>query len=246
MGQEALSSVYDELWGEEDLNVPINKSFFYRLYRRVVAEVEKRGIDAVLEVGCGAGSLAELLLTRTKVQYRGFDFSPVGVRRAAQRIGRRDLFFVSDAKEPSSYQWPHTGIVCTEVLEHIAADLDVVSLWRPGTQCICSVPNFAYPTHVRHFRHEDEILARYGKLFDIDMIVRVPKPVFTGNTLREYLRKVRWAREQPKKMFGLLGINTFDWYSGWFLFAGTRTHDMARAQATSSKREPVGDAYEQN
>lgn len=231
MGQEAPSSVYDEMHGEEDINIPINKSFFYRLYQDVVAEVERRAINSVLEVGCGAGALAELLLTRTKAQYRGFDFSPVGVRRAALRNGRRDLFFVSDAREPSSYLSPYTGILCTEVLEHITGDLDVVSLWRPGTQCICSVPNFAYPTHVRHFRHEDEVRARYGKLIDIDMIVRVPKPVYTGNTLREYLRKVRWAREQPKKMLGLLGINTFEWYSGWFLFAGTRNHEMARAQA---------------
>lgn len=231
MGQEAASSVYDEMHSEEDIKIPIKKSFFYRLYRRVVAEVERRGIDSVLEVGCGAGSLAELLLAETKVQYRGFDFSPMGVHRAAQRNGRRDLFFVSDARDPASYQSPYTGIVCTEVLEHITFDLDVVSLWKPGTQCICSVPNFAYPTHVRHFCHEDEVRARYGKLIDIDSVVRVPKPVYTGNTLREYLRKVRWAREQPKKMLGLLGVNTFEWYSGWFLFSGTKNHETVRMKA---------------
>ncbi len=224
---EAPSSVYDEMHGVENVGTPVRKTFFYRLYSRVVAEVERRRIDSVLEVGCGSGGLAQLLIATNSTQYRGFDFSVVGVRRAAQRCGDPLKFFVGDARDPASYGSNYTGIVCTEVLEHISADLDVVSLWRPGTQCVCSVPNFPYPTHVRYFRYESEIRARYGDLIAIDRIVRVPKPVFAGNTLREYLRKVRWARSQPKKMLGLLGINTFDWYSGWFLFSGTRTLESA-------------------
>lgn len=222
MGQEANSSVYDALHSEDALDLPLHKSFYYALYCNVVAEVQKRGLTSVLEVGCGTGSLAQLLMTRTTAQYRGFDFSAVGVRAAATRTGRADAFFVGDGLDPQSYSHPYTGVVCTEVLEHITRDLDVVSLWKPGTQCICSVPNFDYPTHVRHFRHEDEVRARYGDLIAIDKIARVARPIFAGNTLREYLRKVRWAREQPKKMLGLLGINTFDWYAGWFVFSGPR------------------------
>jgi len=230
---EAPPSVYDEMHAGENVGAPIAKSFFYRLYGRVVDEVKSRRIDSVLEVGCGSGGLAQLLIAANLGQYRGFDFSPTGVRRAAERCGDASRFFVSDARDPASYELNYTGIICTEVLEHISADLDVVSLWRPGTQCVCSVPNFPYPTHVRHFRHESEVQARYGALISIDRIVRVPKPVFAGNSLREYLRKVRWARNQPKKMFGLLGINTFDWYSGWFLFSGTRTQETRPILSTT-------------
>ena len=233
---EAGASVYDEMHGEEDINIPIEKTFFHRLLRRVVEEVARRQIDSVLEVGCGSGGVAELLLRHTNVHYHGFDFSAVGVRQAARRTGRRELFYEGDARDPASYRFPYSGVVSTEVLEHITADLDVISLWKPGTQCICSVPNFAYPTHVRHFRHEDQLRARYGALIDIDMVLRVPKPVYTGTTLREYLRKVRWAREQPKKMLGLLGINTFDWYSGWFLFAGKRNDKTASHTDVSEPR----------
>src|SRR5262249_39260368 len=113
----------------------------------------------------------------------------------------------------------------------------VVSLWRPGTQCVCSVPNFPYPTHVRHFRHESEVHARYGGLINIDRIVRVPKPVLAGNTVREYLRKVRCARNQPTKMLALLGTKTFEWYSGCFLSSGIRTEKPAH-----SAFEPLGAA----
>lgn len=222
MGQEADASVYDALHNEEDLRLPIHKSFYYALYCYVVEEVQERNIPRVLEVGCGSGALAELLIERTAAEYRGFDFSSAGVQVAVKRTGRTDAFFVADGLDPASYNFPYAGIVCTEVLEHITRDLDVVALWKSGTQCICSVPNFDYPTHVRHFRHEDEVRERYGKLIDIDKIARVARPIIAGKTMREYLRTLRWAREEPKKMLGLLGINTFDWYAGWFVFSGKR------------------------
>lgn len=222
MGQEVGATVYDELHTDDESGVPTEKSIYYPLFRRIADEVERRHIGSVLEVGCGTGRLAEMLMARASVQYLGFDFSPVGTRKAVERTGKPNAFFLADALEAASYEGPYEAVVCTEVLEHIDRDLEVIGLWRAGTHCFCTVPNFDYPTHVRHFRHEDEVRERYGRLIEIDMIERVAKPVRAGLTLREYLRKVRWAREQPKKMLGLLGINTFDWYAGWFVFAGRR------------------------
>jgi 2-polyprenyl-3-methyl-5-hydroxy-6-metoxy-1,4-benzoquinol methylase len=221
MGQEAGADTYDVLHSQAESSVPVRQSYYLPLYRRVVEEVTERSVKSVLEVGCGTGGLAELLMT-TPAEYRGFDFSSVGVQRAGKRTGRPEAFFIGNALDTASYRFPYEAIVCTEVLEHITRDLDVVSLWKPGTWCICSVPNFDYSTHVRFFRREEEVRARYGALIDIETVVRVAKPPFTGNTLREYLRRVRWAREEPKKMLGLLGVNTFDWYAGWFMFAGRR------------------------
>jgi 2-polyprenyl-3-methyl-5-hydroxy-6-metoxy-1,4-benzoquinol methylase len=222
MGQEAGSNVYDELHATDESNVSITTSFYYPLFCNIVAEVKKRSINTILEVGCGTGGLAQLLMARTSIRYMGFDFSAVAVKNAGMRTGQSEAFFVGDALDPSCYQFPCDGIVCTEVLEHITRDLDVIRLWRPGVQCICSVPNFDYPTHVRHFRGEDQVGARYGDLIDIEAIVRVPKPVLLGNTVREYFRRLRWSRNEPKKMLGLLGIKTFDWYAGWFVFSGRR------------------------
>jgi 2-polyprenyl-3-methyl-5-hydroxy-6-metoxy-1,4-benzoquinol methylase len=220
---EADRSVYDAMWADEPVyQLPLKDSPYYPLFKAVADEVRRRGVTSVLEVGCGGGSLAELLLEQGGVGYHGFDFSSVAVQQAGRRLGRPDLFYVADATDPASYQRPYEGIVCTEVLEHVEHDRSAVRTWASGAPCICSVPNFDYPTHVRFFRHEDEVAERYGDLIDIDRIVRVAKPIFAGITLREYLRKLRWARDQPKRLMGLLGINTFDNIAGWFLLSGTR------------------------
>lgn len=222
MGDEADVSVYDELHSGEDKEAAVERSIYYPLYLRVIEQVEKVHTNAILEVGCGSGVLAAMLMKTTSATYRGFDFSAVGVANAQRRTGKLDAFFVGDALDSSSYQQPYSIVVCTEVLEHISRDLDVVKMWKSGVHCICSVPNFDYPTHVRHFRHEDEVRARYGGLIDFNEIIRVPRPILSDKTFREYFRRLRWAREDPKKVFGLLGIKTFDWYAGWFVFVGRR------------------------
>ncbi len=223
MRTEATSLVYDTEHATIDAyNVPVEQSFYYPMFSKVVAEVRARNPSSILEVGCGSGGLADLLTRRRDVRYRGFDFSPVAVRNSSQRYPHAGDFVVADALDPASYDHPHDLIVCTEVLEHITRDLDVVSRWRPGIDCVCSVPNFDYPTHVRHFRHEDEVIARYSPLIDITGIWRIAKHPLVGKTWRQYFRQLRWAREQPTRMLGLLGINSFDWYAGWFVFAGKR------------------------
>jgi 2-polyprenyl-3-methyl-5-hydroxy-6-metoxy-1,4-benzoquinol methylase len=223
MGREAGAGVYDAMHATaEAYNVPVERSFYYPLFRRVADEAGRRGLTSVLEVGCGSGGLAALLMAHTGAAYRGFDFSRVAVDNAVRRTGRPEAFFVGDALDPGSYGTGYDGIVCTEVLEHIERDRGVIALWRPGAQCICSVPNFDHATHVRHFRHEAEVCARYDDLIAIDLIARVPRPLLRGRSLREYLRRVRWARNEPKRMLGMLGLNTFDWYAGWFVFAGPR------------------------
>jgi SAM-dependent methyltransferase len=222
MGQEADAKTYDAMHeSAEEYLAPVGRSLYYPLFRRVAAEVRQRNVASVLEVGCGSGGLAQILLRETSVSYHGFDFSAAGVRNARERIRRPDLFRMGDALDPESYRAQHDAIVCTEVLEHITRDLDVIRLWREGTHCICTVPNFDYETHVRHFRHEDEVRERYGALIELDTIKRVAKPVFNV-PIREYLRRLRWAREEPKRLLGLLGVNTFQWVAGWFLFAGRR------------------------
>jgi 2-polyprenyl-3-methyl-5-hydroxy-6-metoxy-1,4-benzoquinol methylase len=223
MRAEAARHVYDQAHAtEQAYTVPVERSFYYPMFARVVDEVRIRNPASILEVGCGSGGLADLLTRLKDFRYRGFDFSPVAIRNARDRYPDAGEFFVGDALDPASYAQSCDMIVCTEVLEHMARDLDAMAMWLPGTDCVCSVPNFDYPTHVRYFRHERDVLARYGHVLDIESIRRVAKPLLTGKTLRQYFRQLRWAREQPTRMLGLLGFNTFDWYAGWFVFAGKR------------------------
>jgi 2-polyprenyl-3-methyl-5-hydroxy-6-metoxy-1,4-benzoquinol methylase len=164
--------------------------------------------------------LAKLLIS-DGLSYTGFDFSEVAVQKA-KALGTKGDFFVGDATDPAAYTVPYEGIVCCEVLEHIEADLEAVQLWSRGAICVCSIPNFDYDSHVRFFRSEQDVVQRYGDLIEINRIERVAKSARANLTWAEYFRRVRWARSQPTRMFGMLGLNPFSWYGGWFIFVGRR------------------------
>lgn len=192
------------------------------MFAATLDEVKRLGAKSVLEVGCGSGSFAQMMFDRTSAAYHGFDFSKTGVEKAVARNGKDDVFSVSNALEAESYDRDFDTIVCTEVLEHIERDLDVVAQWPTGVSCVCSVPNFDFATHVRHFLHEDEVRARYDGLIEIEKIVRVPRSLIRGRGVAEYLRQLRWNRDNPKRFMALLGYKTFDNLAGWFVFSGKR------------------------
>lgn len=217
LGPRAYDSLYlnDDIYYDQPLASP-----YYPLFRKVVDIAARRSAASILEVGCGSGILAEMLIA-AGMFYRGFDFNEIAVAKARKRNGDAK-HSVADATDPSSYSAPYDAIICCEVLEHIEEDLLAIELWRSGCTCICSVPNFDYATHVRFFRSKSEVIDRYGRLLEIQGIERVAKSPITGVTWSEYLRRLRWSRDDPKKFLGLLGMNRFDWYGGWFLFVGRR------------------------
>jgi 2-polyprenyl-3-methyl-5-hydroxy-6-metoxy-1,4-benzoquinol methylase len=220
---EAPAETYDRQFANsEEADRHYSLSIQHRLYRRVCHELEALPSQSILEVGCGAGAFAHCLMDTLSREYRGFDFSEVAVRMACARTRHEDCFFVADARHSISYEQPYDTIVCLEVLEHIERDLDVIANWHPGCHSICSVPNFDYPTHVRWFRHEAEIVSRYGHLISIRKIERIPCPLIRGRGWRAYLRQLRWSRDDPRRLMGLLGYRRFDNFAGWFLFCGTR------------------------
>jgi len=196
--------------------------------------LKRQGVSAVLEVGCGTGGLAHLLSEREpQLAYRGFDFSPVAVQRAIERVGRAECFFVGDARVAENYRAAPQAIVCTEVLEHIDDDLGVVSQWAPGTYCVCSVPNFDADNHVRHFTSEDDVRQRYGTLIDIDRVVRVKKPYLSDLSWRSVGRALRWNRYRPNRLLAILGLASFGQLGGWFVFSGHR-----RVESSMVSRPP--------
>ncbi|HJS87960.1 MAG TPA: methyltransferase domain-containing protein [Acetobacteraceae bacterium] len=220
MGQEAGVGAYDALHETVESDGGARARAIYApLFRAMLGLVAASGAKSVLEVGCGSGLFAELLVRNTAIAYRGFDFSPAGVALARARVKQAE-FFVGNALSAESYRGAYGCIVCAEVLEHIHDDRDVVGLWPSGTHFVCSVPNFDYPTHVRHFQSEQAVRERYGAVLDIHTIRRVTASPFAGRSAREYAQRLIWARTEPRKLLGLLGINAFEWNAGWFVFAG--------------------------
>jgi 2-polyprenyl-3-methyl-5-hydroxy-6-metoxy-1,4-benzoquinol methylase len=221
--REATADIYDRQFSEDEQSrCHYLDSIWFSLYREVCRQLEPARHHQILEVGCGTGALAHCILENVDIPYRGFDFSSVAVQQAQRRTKRDDCFFVGDARAAKSYEWPYDTIVCLEVLEHIERDLDVVAHWRSSCECICSVPNFSYQTHVRWFQNEQEIVSRYGHLISFRNIRRVSSPLVRGRRWRAYLRQLRWSRNDPRRLMGLLGYRTFENFAGWFLFCGTR------------------------
>jgi SAM-dependent methyltransferase len=223
---KAEKALYDSVYrtgGYQGVyHLPYRHSSYYPLFKRVVREIQKAAVRHVLEVGCGNGALAQFIHDRARVEYHGFDVSAVAIEMAKGRVAR-DVFYVGDALNKECYnRFQYDCIVCTEVLEHMDRDREVVSHWRPGSFAICSVPSFDSSNHVRHFSSENEVHARYKDLVSISKIIRIKKPVISDITLRNRLRQLRWNRHRPHRIIPLLGLGRFDDVGGWFLFVGTR------------------------
>jgi SAM-dependent methyltransferase len=221
--REASAQAYDRQFSSDpQTERHYSETIYYPLHRRACGVLRTKPGRLVLEVGCGAGAFAHCATDSLSVTYSGFDFSEAAVSRARERTGRSECFFVADARCADSYHQPYDTIVSLEVLEHIERDIEVVENWRSGCFCVCSVPNFDYETHVRWFNNEREIVDRYGGLISIENIERVACPMIQGRGLRAYLRQLRWSRNNPRRLLGLLGYRSFDYFAGWFLFYGTR------------------------
>lgn len=148
--------------------LPYHLSHYYPLWS-VIAD-RLRGCGGVLEVGCGAGQLATLLREQGLARYTGFDLSPAAVEIARGQCPDAD-FHVANAFETDLFTTSDFDtIVCTEVLEHVDHDLELVERWPTGVRCVCSVPDFPARAHVRHFEAADSAAARYAPLFR-DLVV---------------------------------------------------------------------------
>jgi SAM-dependent methyltransferase len=209
-------------------DLPYSHSHYYPLFRNVLSIAKSHNVKSILEVGCGTGAFAHLLTERSTIAYKGFDFSETAIVKADRRVGRSDLFYQGDARNPASYAGTYDTIVCTEVLEHIEDDLPAMALWPPETFCICSVPNYDSETHVRYFRNEEEVRERYSGVIDIEGMIVIKKPVLSDISLRSRLRALRWNRYRPRNLLTILGLGDFDEVGGWFLFHGRKTGPSAK------------------
>jgi cyclopropane fatty-acyl-phospholipid synthase-like methyltransferase len=217
---EEPAEFYDDLHGRIDRSE--TKHHYSRLFNEICRALRAHGSRSVLEVGCGSGILACMIIEHG-LSYRGFDFSRNAVANASRHSGRPEFFSVGNALDSSMYCAEYDTVVCTEVLEHVDRDLEVIEKWKSGAWCICSVPNFDYEGHVRFFRTANDVSGRYGDLIEIAHVNRVTRPFFPHGGVEAYLQQVRWSRKNPKRLLGLLGIRRFEHLGGWFVFAGRRT-----------------------
>jgi len=140
-------------------------SEYYFLWSVIVDRIKKIGAKSILEIGCGSGQLASLLADKVECKYTGFDFSERRITCARkmcpgslfvqQDVFRTDIFKTSD----------YDTVICTEFLEHVEADTEVLTKIRRGSKFYGTVPNFPFVSHVRYFVNEKEVRSRYDQYF---------------------------------------------------------------------------------
>jgi len=224
--KEQTPGVYDEIFAEGgyhgSYDLHYKMSPYYPMYKKVLTFIRKSHVGGILEIGCGTGAFARMVMDTTNLKYQGFDFSPVAIKKSGIITGEPGLFHIGDATKIESYPKEYEAIACTEVLEHIPEDLRCIEQWKKGAMCFCSVPNYDSQYHVRFFNRSQDVYKRYGELLDIQWITKVKKPVLSNLSLTSYLQYIRWNRFRPKRLLAALGLGRFQDVGGWFVFVGIK------------------------
>jgi trans-aconitate methyltransferase len=176
-GEEKGEDFYDRIYSaSEHYDVHYSRSFYYFIWTVITDRLRRHDIRKVLEIGCGPGQLSILLSEHGVADYTGMDFSSVAIEMARKNNPNGE-FFVDDARTTDLHsKVDHEAIICTEVLEHIQDDLQVVSRFTPGKLCLCSVPSFPYESHVRNFETLSEVQDRYAPFFKEMDIIKLMSP----------------------------------------------------------------------
>jgi len=146
--------------------VHYTQSKYYFLWSVIADRLISSGAKGILEIGCGSGQLAHLLYDKGIKEYVGFDFSPNRIKWAKNNCPGF-IFVTADAHETDLYEKKfYDAVVCTEFLEHIQKDINVLENIRPGAKFYGSVPNRQGKTHVRYFKDSNEVYERYSKVFN--------------------------------------------------------------------------------
>ncbi len=166
-GTEQPASFYDDSFLKHDhWRRPYYQSRFYPKWAVIVDRIQHNGTRCVLDVGCGAGQFAKFLDEKGVAKYVGIDFSPERIKWATEICPRFEFVlgdvFATDLFDSLGYD----TVVCTEFLEHVEQDLEVLHRIRPGTRVFATVPNIVGPEHVRHFETIEQVQERYASLFD--------------------------------------------------------------------------------
>lgn len=172
MGREKDESFYDEKYIEQsEYKQHYKDSWYYVHWTQIIKYLKKFQNVKILEIGCGTGQLAHYLFDEGYKNYSGFDLSSEAIEIAKRRI---DLdFYLGNALDSTTYKKDYNMIICTEVLEHIKDDIDVLKKLKKGVNIIFSIPNFDEESHVRWFLSERQIKKRYLRYIDIQDITRV-------------------------------------------------------------------------
>lgn len=192
---------YDEVMVEQDspAMLPLETSPWRVVYEEIARMIDP--FEPVVDLGCGTGRLIKkLLLQGHFAPITGVDWSMAALSEAAsycvdepsedwtideldehrRRFGlplnviwlNQDLADWQPDPDPP----PTTVYVCSEVLEHLPNDLELVARIPTDRRLILTVPTYWSESHLRAFPSPFDVWCRYSNLVDIRRWVKVRIP----------------------------------------------------------------------
>jgi SAM-dependent methyltransferase len=183
MGKERSKEWYDAIYQDNTqksgtYSQEPEKSQYYQVWQKTIDIIKEKNLSAVLDIGCGPGQFGKLCI-KNKLGYLGWDFSKTAIEMAKRLNPNNTLQFkvCSDLLTMRDITFPQV-ITMIEVLEHIDKDILLLNKLFCKT-LIISVPDYNNAGHVRWFRSEEEIRARYGEVIPIEKIIPIRSKLHT-------------------------------------------------------------------
>lgn len=164
MGSEFYDSTFENYdhWKKH-----YSLSHYYFLWTVIADRITRSKVEPViLDIGCGPGQLASMLKDKGVKKYLGIDFSSKRIVQAKKvcpefEFRDEDVFMTKLFNE-----YEYNTVLCTEFLEHVENDVEVLGMLKTGIRFIGTVPNLDYVSHVRFFANEQEVYKRYSYFFN--------------------------------------------------------------------------------
>jgi len=156
-----------------------DETVYLPMWQRITELIGQQEVAEVLDLGCGPGQFAEFFLACLPgIRYRGVDISQVAIDQARRRVPPAEFIcadiFASDWL--IELDEVKAGVVCTEVLEHIERDQDLLKLLPAGAPIYCSVPSFHAFGHLRTFFSPQQVMERYEAYVSNMVVEAFPLP----------------------------------------------------------------------
>lgn len=174
--QAASENYYDAVYSSSQKYAEHGSISVYRpVWERIIPILQKREVHSVLDLGCGPGQFAEFLAEKLpNVAYHGVDFSSVAIEQASMRcphytFEQRSLPITDFSNLPT-----FDAVLCTEVLEHVEQDCEILAALPENTFTIVTMPNFHSFGHLRVFESETAVRERYDNFLCCDFVTGIP------------------------------------------------------------------------
>ena len=174
LGEEKPAEYYNQFGANDHFKSHYTASKYYPTWLMITDHMLKSGSQKILDIGCGPGQFAKILIDNGFSDYTGIDFSEARIGHAKQ-ICPQLSFICKDVFEIGLIEsLNYDTVVMTEFLEHITEDTQVFRRLKPGTKIFGTVPNFGGSSHVRKFETPADLHERYGGLVDHLEVKTIP------------------------------------------------------------------------